>query len=227
MKNSYKLALLAVLGLVSASAAQAQTSDLIVGVYDPTVANTDVIDLGSASSLVNGETWNLSTLGLSSAGFSSTLNSGTAFGLAGYVDGGAGTGASAFYATAGASNTHKINGYAAFQSREGGESSVVLGSQTAGTANAWDQQVQPINSGTLGAALGYNVDEPVTAAAQFWAITDNNTSPVKDGTFSLNASTEVLTYDSVAVPEPTSYGLIAGAGLLIVSLRNKFSRKQA
>ena len=36
-----------------------------------------------------------------------------------------------------------------------------------------------------------------------------------------------LVYDVSAVPEPTTYGMLAGAGLLLVSFRNKLVRKNA
>jgi hypothetical protein len=47
---------------------------------------------------------------------------------------------------------------------------------------------------------------------------------VYQGYFTLN-SNGVL--DFTAVPEPSTYGLLAGAGLLVVSLRNQLRRKQA
>lgn len=37
----------------------------------------------------------------------------------------------------------------------------------------------------------------------------------------------IATLSSAAVPEPGTYGALAGAGLFLVSLRNKFGRKQA
>jgi hypothetical protein len=43
------------------------------------------------------------------------------------------------------------------------------------------------------------------------------------GTFTLD-NTGTVTFN--AVPEPSAYGIIAGAGLLVVSLRNRFSKKQ-
>lgn len=225
MKSSYKLALLAALGLASVSAVQAQNAvsgDLIVGVYQPGAANTEVVDLGAATSLTDGETWNLSSA-LSGAGI--TLSSTAMFGVAGDVNNGDST--SLFYSTFGASNTHKIASFSAWNSRDTALTTVPLGSEVTGSATAWDQEVQPVNSGTLGAALGYNIDEPVTGAVQFWSTEANNASPAKDGTFTLNTATDVLTYNGItAVPEPSTYGLLAGAGLLVVSLRNQFRRKQ-
>ena len=235
MKNSYKLALLATLGLASASAVQAQSADLIVGVYQPGAANTDVIDLGTAiNSLYNGETWDLSASVGSVVG---TLTSGTTsssafFGVAAYQDNGAGAGASSYYATYGRttqtlSAADGIGSYSGFQGVKGQQNSVPVGSQVAGTPGAWDQQVQPVNTGSLGGALGFNPDVHVGYTAQFYDLVDDNSAPAKDGTFTFNASTDVLTYNVTAVPEPSTYGLLAGIGLLIVSLRSKFSRQQA
>ena len=44
------------------------------------------------------------------------------------------------------------------------------------------------------------------------------------GTASGNLSSADLTYDpAVPVPEPASYGLLAGAGLLVLGLRRQFT----
>lgn len=49
-----------------------------------------------------------------------------------------------------------------------------------------------------------------------------------DLTLTLNGSAAPsLVYDVSAVPEPTTYGMLAGAGLLLVSFRNKLVRKNA
>jgi hypothetical protein len=48
-----------------------------------------------------------------------------------------------------------------------------------------------------------------------------NTDPVLLGSFSLSSS-GVLSFDPV--PEPSTVGLLTGAGLLMVALRNKFRR---
>src|ERR1700679_3535832 len=77
MKNLYKVALLAALGLGAIASAQAQftyggtpqsgggatynDSDLILG-FTSTSGTDAEFDLGSETSLANGETWNLSSI---------------------------------------------------------------------------------------------------------------------------------------------------------------------
>ena len=237
MKNSYKLALLAALGLASVTVAQAQNyyndgtganaaGDLIVGVSQSGVGNTEVIDIGAFTSLYNGETWNLSSLGLSSAGFSSTLSSSALFGVVGDYNN-PGAGADSLYATTTGFTPNKINGSGSFGTDDGGLSNVQLGSAAIGSGNDWVSQNNAQVSGTMAAALGYSPNASVTGVADLFTINDDNSAPQLDGTFTLNPTTEVLTFDTVAVPEPTTYGLVAAAGLLVVSLRNKFSRRQA
>jgi hypothetical protein len=64
---------------------------------------------------------------------------------------------------------------------------------------------------------------------------DNNTSTtgrnfIYQGYFNLdvNGSSDTLTFDPVAaVPEPGTYGMLAGAGLLLVAVRRQFTAKNA
>jgi hypothetical protein len=222
MKNSYKLALLAVLGLAGVSAVQAQ-SDLIVGVYQPGDANTTAVDLGAFSSLTAGETFNLSSA-LTAAGITSLTSSGV-FGVVGDVHGSSAATRIVYVTDTGTPNT--FTGASAFNNINTSVQSIALGTQAVGSGFDWASETDPTAPNTAAAALGYNISGSVANPINFYAVADNNSAPVLDGNFTLNTSTDVLTFNSVAVPEPTSYGLIAGAGLLIVSLRNKFSRKQA
>jgi len=221
MKNSYKLALLAVLGLasVTAQAATAPNGDLIIGIDDSadvggSLSTTYVQDLGAVTSLANGESWTLAA---------GTLDANTVFGLVAsiaashvnYITGAAGD--ISGFSVASSSGANAIN--VDFKK-------IVLGTQTAGTQAGWDFQSNPINSGFIGAQLGLDVNQNVSASpVTLYSFNDANGAGVADGSFSFNYQTDVLTYSTV--PEPTTYGLIAGAGLLVVSLRNKLSRKQA
>lgn len=235
MKNSYKLALLAALGLASVTAAQAQNyyndgsgnnanGDLIVGLYQPGSVNTSVINLGGFSSLYDGESWTLNTLGLASAGFGSTLSASTVFGVVGdYLNPGAG--ADAVYATTAGAAPGNINGSGAWGSYDGGLSNVQLGTAATGSSSDWNTQNNPQSSGTMAAAFGYSPNVSVTGVANFWTILDDNSAPTLDGTFTLNPTTEVLTFNVAPVPEPTTCALLGGAGLLLLSFRKKLGRK--
>jgi hypothetical protein len=65
----------------------------------------------------------------------------------------------------------------------------------------------------------WTITRPSTAAATAWQY---------DGYFTLDlsGSSPSLIYNAAApVPEPSTYGLIAGAGLLVMSLRRQWTQK--
>lgn len=225
MKNTYKVALLAALGLAGVSSAHAQyTGDLLVGIAQTGSANTDVIDLGSFASLTDGETWDLTT-SLAAAGI--TLNSSAVFGVVGYEN--AST-PDQLYVTdsatpANLSNTTHFNAPKADVLTLGDNQ----GAQVSGNSSGTDWASQTEGTTGLAGALGYNINSSVDSSAQLWTIIANNSAPSEDLTFSFTSigSDDVLQYGTAAVPEPSTYGLLAGAGLLVVALRRQFGTKNA
>lgn len=246
MKNTYKAALLAALGLTVVSAAQAQTvgtvsinttytaGDLLLGIYEPGSANTLVVDIGSYASLQNGETWSLSSY-LTSAGI--TLDSSGQYGVIG-----ANATTHHIYTTSTTSSLSSLSGGGAntlssaigtVGNNEGAVATTAVNASTAG-ADWYGQTLDYNASSSLLVTLGdYQVNANVGSSDTLYDATGSGTATHPTGTsvtdLSFNLSTDgTLTYGSISsVPEPATYGLLAGAGLLIVSLRNKLSRKQA
>ena len=260
MKNSYKAALLVALGLVSASAVQAQyaTDELYLGFTQASATSDIVIDLGQASSIV-GQTSvvDLSSLLSSSelSAFSSVFASANGVNMS--VIGGNNTfGQGNAYATqlrsaaaiaagnnaaAGSSVTKNLS-----SATLTGAAGVIAGDLSLPTGNAFVQDttkafsglvatgVQNNYVGKLGVtptvAIGNATDGSGIAIEDLWLVQATSPKDVYEGYFTFNNNSDSLTFtgaDVTAVPEHTTYGMLAGAGLLVLSLRNQFTRKQA
>jgi len=226
MRKQIKLAALAVAtGLVAASAQAASypNGDLIVG-FTSASGNDFVYDLGSESSLVNLDSWDLSSyLG------SFTLTS-VNWGVIGDS-----TSSHTLYTTTDGSYTPatftssglvtKLNGatqtiYNNFSASGAGNSASIDSS----SSSSWN--IETLNPGT-GPNQYQNAYENPNAVGEvsdiLYSVQNNGSDPATVGYFSLG-SAGVLTFD--AVPEPSTIGLLTGAGLLMVALRNKFRRNQ-
>jgi PEP-CTERM motif len=225
MKNQFKSALIAIAIAGAATVSQAATynGDLIIG-FTLQSGNDMEYDLGSAASLVDGEAWNLSSL-------LGTLNSSTVkWGVIGDTTTGT---PKNVWATKAVGSPNPLNGnaawspinsptvgiYSLFPAAGAGQS--VAPSST--LANSWNQQT------IAGAGSTYknNYMNPNTAgytSVNFYkTVTDNSVAQLL-GTFSF-ADTGIVTFSAVAVPEPASYGALAGLGLLALSVRRHVLRK--
>lgn len=227
MKKQTKATLiaLAIVSAATASQAAAYNNDLIIG-FSSTTGNDLLYDLGSFGSLTAGETWNLSSL---LSGYNlSTVNWGV-------VGNSSASGTSRVLyttfasapATAGNGKGTSINSadgalYSNFATAGAGNSASVDST----TDNSWNHQTINPTLTTQYLNAWENPNQVGTGSINFWSVQANSSAGVQDGTFSLGSG-GIVTFDAVSVPEPSTYGLCAGAGLLALCLRNQFRRKQA
>jgi hypothetical protein len=244
MKNSYKAALLAALGIAVISTAQAQNYDLSLGFNDlagPTSAQNDyVIDLGSIANFnVNySQSWTFSGTTFSSQ-YSTDAN--WMSDVAAGVIGASGTtlNPKEFMET-GLFLPHSQS------SSQFGNATAISTGVTPGTSPSasgdWSGYVaqDPTTAGNAssGALLTASASNPLSLLSS-GVVTENLYEDVSTGTshtfteigtFTINANTDTVTFtgaDATSVPEPTTYGLLAGAGLLLVGVRRQFAKKNA
>jgi len=240
----YKAAILAALGLVSVTAAQAQVSyngDLLVGFT--TGSGTDLVyDLGSEANVLNGTqtSWTL-TDALTVAGLDSSLAS-AQWGVVG-------TGTSVnhnpnIWLTS-ANGVGTINS-GTFGSVRSAVGSLMANDFTAnglgtyatpsfGVSYSWySQTAQTVQGGLSGTAFASeeNLNPNMTGFGSI-SFYDQNTSTVSVSelgafTLSQNNGIDTLSFTPTATPEPSTNALIAlGGGALMLIGRNKFGRKHS
>jgi hypothetical protein len=254
MKNNlYKAALLAALGLAGISTAQA-SSDFLLGFNDaagPTAAQNDyVIDLGSATSLYNAAASNGGTVNVwtSSIGtlFSSTftadssaLNDVTAGIVEGFTSGYPKT----LYVTAptsvlsistpsggqfnnasSAAAGVTIGEYASSSDASAwtgavAASAIAPGTEVSGDSVAGNAKVNPMGQLSSG-VLDLNLWE-TTRPSSLGAVAAYQ----EVGSVHIDMSSDII--DVTIVPEPSTYGLLALGGLLILSFRHRINRINA
>ncbi|HWD91538.1 MAG TPA: PEP-CTERM sorting domain-containing protein [Verrucomicrobiae bacterium] len=245
-----KLAKIAVvvagLALVS-QVANAANNDLILGFNGNGSANDYAINLGNATSLFNagsGAVVDLSS-DFSLSTFNSTFSSvnGTQMGAGGGTSslnpvffftqnrGSAGDASTALSLTPPSITTTTasgaagdFNGLSPFPAAGTGE---LISSANAGSFSS--------QMTTLGNNTGLNPSSAIGSGVIYedlWQAsktTGTSTAWKYEGflTFDTTGSTPSLTFTAAAVPEPSTYGLFGGAGILVMALRRQFRRKTA
>jgi len=205
--------LLVALGLACTTAVEAETyGDLIVGFT--TQSGTDKIyDIGGLASLVNGQTWSATTLGITGGTFN--------WGVIGDASAAAqSTSYDSVWTTVAAANVSQVvnlNGSISWGSLNTGINTVADNlpgapgfmpnsgaSITATAATSWNEET--IN-GTLAsdyhsAYLNPNVVNQATAS--LYQVNDNNTAPTLVGTFTLSTS-GILTFNAASAAPTASF----------------------
>jgi hypothetical protein len=254
MKNHlYKAALLAALGLALSPVANA--ADLYVGFNDylgttasgPDQGKDYVIDLGAYTDFTVNSTFS----GAINSGSFTSAFSGDANALndvaVGAVAGGAKSGGTYLYATGSPSTALGATAYA---NAESSASSVPTGVYAAaGSASnpTWDYLVasSPVVGDESGNGVASEVGNPESYLANgditltLWGATKGTfgspTAFSELGTLAIDANStgagaDTITFtgaDVTPAPEPTTYGIFAGVGLLGLALRRQFAAKVA
>ena len=229
MRKQIKLAaLVAATGLVAASVqAASYNGDLIVGFTSG--SGTDfVYDLGSASTaLVNLNSWDLSSylgsFNLATVNWGVIGDSTSTHNVWSTTDG-------SYAPRDVAGHGDLINNiedptesiYANF-STAGAGSSASISYDPSVPSSSWYSETYSPSLGNDYANSYNNPNVSGEVSDTIYLMPGYNQDPQVQGYFSL-ASDGVLTFD--AVPEPSTIGLLTGAGLLLVVLRNKFRRNQ-
>jgi len=253
MKNTYKLTLLAALGIATATAAQA--SDLLIGFNDaagPASAQNDVVvDVGNLNNFTPTYASGLTPFTPGSASLGAAIAS--AFGTdgnamtdvaVGAVGGYTGTGTETLFQTAPNGNlpvwTSANNAswlLAAGEAQQPDKGTYASSGPGAGSGLVgWSQVIaaSPTKQGSaVGGNLAGNSANPMALLSsgvfteQLYESTGSGARGFTPsgwtdvGTLTVNLNTDSITFIGAAVPEPSTYGLLAGAGLLVLSLRRQ------
>jgi len=204
--------------MTAAASAATYNGDLLLG-FTAQSGNDLIFDLGAASSLANGQTWDLSSL---ISGYNlSTVHWGV-------IGDKTGTPRSAWTTTAGLTPL-SLPGNTSWASLDTPTKSIYQNFAAAGAGqslsidstddNSWNQQTI---SGTLTTQYHNAYEDPnVTGLVSdsFFGVLANGSAPTLLGSFALG-SNGVLAF--TAVPEPSTFGLLACAVFLAVFLRGQF-----
>lgn len=244
MKNFSKIAVItAALALIAQGAKAANADeDLVLGFSDTTVGQDYTIDLGSLAAVT--AQGDLSS-DISSSTYTSTFTSGTV--TAGVAGGGSLSSEIAYMTvTSSAAGLHSSNpnvtsgNHMTGTTAKGignGANSAVIGtdSETDSSGTSWFQEVVNYSSVNANHFTPQTTVGGSTIYEDLYS-TPNNKGGTPDNTWAYlgyftlnmaNPNSPTLTFTSanVAVPEPATYGFLAGAGLLVVALRRQFTQK--
>ena len=242
MKTSIKTTMLAMAGMalmIDAAHAQYNAGDLVVG-FTSGAGNDVVYDLGQFGTFTDGKTWNLFSSLTSAPGGYANLN-GLNWGVVGAQSTGLSTSLKTVYSTVphgqssvpvGIPNTSTYNGIATSVNTIGqfiisGNAGIDQASDPA----SWNGETIVGGSGTFFNNYGSATpnDPNSTTPASFtsgaviedlYGVKANGTAASLLGTVTFD-STGPLTFNAVAVPEPATYGVLAGLGLLALCVRRQ------
>jgi hypothetical protein len=205
----------------------ANSGDLIAG-FTTGTGNDLMLNLGTAGSLQSGQYWDLTTL------LGGTIPSNVSSHWATVQWGVIGAGGAFGYTTA---NTTPANLSTAGLNTVKGTVNGIGGDLLSGIATPASGGSDDSNwyGGTVSGAAGtyetawINPNANGAGTIDFYRGQNNNTTPTVLNTWTLYTDSgtgdEILLYGTAApVPEPSIYGIFAGAGLLALSLRRKFAR---
>jgi hypothetical protein len=232
MKQRTFLILLTIAAAAATSSVQAayQSGDLLVGFTSGTGSsniNDYIFDAGNVSLLYPGETW---TLGADVAGtFTDSQFAGASWGVVGVVRSPLSNPTLfASVATPSSFDAGAILTVAANVGALGAHSVAGSGVAVSPTSdNSWYIQTDQSQSAVIDgsdnyffANFGANPNTPTGANAPLYLYDSQGDPAAWDGSFSISADGNTLTY----VPEPGTASLLAGFGLLALSFRRKLNR---
>ncbi len=242
------LALIAVASFTQSAKAQ-NFGDLVLGVYDAAsggVANSYQLDLGAFNSLTNGETFNLGTTvatefaGDSSANLQFNI---AAIGVTGQVSGLSNEElaftASTLPASISTSNASPFTDLKALvndwqgtsinlpSSTSSNGTALLAVSNANSNAGSFDNEFVKNNVYGLGSGDLTDLEASFTngTTVELYTNPNGSSTPTEVGTFSLSdvGGNEILTFDTVATPEPSAYALGLCAIALFFVLKRRSS----